>query len=148
MTALTQWNPFQEMEALQNELSSFSQWTPVRNGHPLPTDDEWAPLVDVIETGDEYLIRADLPGVSKNDLTVTLEGGELTIKGNRPVEPLAEGARYTFNERPYGTFTRTFVMPQWADASHIQAEFKHGVLTVKVQKAEPARARAIAIQGE
>lgn len=147
MTALTRWNPFAEMEAMQDRLSSFLS-APVRNGGPTPTDGEWAPLVDVIETGEEYLIRADLPGVNKNDLSVKLEDGELIIEGTRSVEPLPEGAKYTFNERPYGTFTRTFVLPDWADASHIQAEFKQGVLTVKVQKAECAKSRTIAIQGD
>lgn len=133
---------------MRNRLSSFSDWPLIRNGHATPADRQWAPPVDVIETGDEYLIRADLPGVGKNDLSVTLEGGELIVQGSRSVEPLPEGAQYTFNERPYGTFTRRFVLPDWADVSHIQAEFKHGVLTVKVQKAEQAKARAIAIRGE
>jgi HSP20 family protein len=148
MNAMTQWNPFQQMEALQNRLSSFSGWTPVRNGHYSPPEAEWAPPIDVIETADEYLIRADLPGVSKSDLSVTLEDGELILKATRRAEPLAEGAQYVFNERAYGTFTRTFGMPSWAEASSINADFKHGVLTVKVQKTEKAKARTIAVRGE
>lgn len=148
MNALTQWNPFQQMESLPNRLSSFPGWTPVRNGHYSPPEAEWAPPIDVIETGDAYLIRADLPGVSRSDLSVTLEDGELTLKATRPAEPLAEGAHYVFNERAYGTFTRTFVMPSWVDASCIHADFKHGVLTVKVQKSDQAKARTIAIRGE
>jgi HSP20 family protein len=148
MTALTPWNPFQEMEALQNRLSSFSEWSPVRNGQQAPAEEEWAPLVDVIETADEYVIRADLPGVQKSDLTVTLEDGELTLRGMRPAGGLAEGGRYVFNERPHGTFTRTFVLPSWAGASDIEADFRNGVLTVKVRKAEQVRARAIPIHGD
>jgi HSP20 family protein len=136
------------MEELQNRLSSFSEWSPVRNGQHTPPQQQWAPLIDVIETADEYVIRADLPGVHKKDLGVMLEDGELTIKGLREPEPLAEGAGYVFNERPYGMFTRTFVLPSWAEASGIEAEFKHGVLTVKVRKAEQARARAITIHGD
>ena len=149
MTALTRWNPFEEMEAVQNRLSSFLDWTPVRNGNHAPTVNEWAPLSDVIETGDEYLIRADLPGVNKNELSVTLEHGELVIKGTRPAEQqLAEGAEYLFSERPFGVFTRTFKMPSSADASRIQAEFKDGVLTVRVAKDEKAKPRAITIKAE
>lgn len=148
MNALTQWNPFQQMESVQNRLSSFSGWTPVRNGHYSPPEAEWAPPIDVIETADEYLIRADLPGVSKSNLSVTLEDGELILKATRQAEPLAEGAKYVFNERAYGTFRRTFSMPSWAEASSIHADFKHGVLTVKVQKTEQAKARNIAIRGE
>ena len=148
MTALTQWNPFGETDALRNRLSSFADWSPVRSGHSTSADEEWAPLIDVIETGDEYYIRADLPGVSKDTLSITLEGGELTLKGVRQAEPQVAGAHCVLAERPYGTFTRTFVMPAWADASCIQAELKGGVLTVKVQKAEKAKARTIAIQVE
>jgi HSP20 family protein len=148
MTALTQWTPFEEMDALQNRLSSFADWSPVRNGRSTAPNEEWSPFIDVIETGDEYHIRADMPGVGKDALSITLEGGELTLKGTRRAEPLAESGHYVLAERPYGTFTRTFVMPDWADASGIQAELKGGVLTVKVRKAEQARARTIAIQGE
>ena len=148
MTALTQWNPFGEMDALQNRLSSFADWSPVRNGHSTPANEEWSPLIDVIETGDEYHIRADLPGVGKDALSITLEGRELTLKGTRGAEPLAEGAHYVLAERPCGTFTRTFVLPAWADASCIQAELKGGVLTVTVRKADQARAGTIIVQGE
>src|SRR5688572_3552302 len=135
MTALTRWNPFAEMEAMQNRLSSLFDWAPVRNGNQTP-EQEWSPLVDVIETANEYVIRADLPGVSKNDLNVTLENGQLIVKGQRPTEALAEGTQYLVNERAYGAFTRTFILPDHAEASHIEAEFKQGVLTVKVPKAE------------
>lgn len=136
------------MEAL-SRLSSFSDGLPFRNGHTAPANREWAPLIEVIETNDAYLIRADLPGVDKSDdISVRLEGGELILMGTRQAEPLAEGAQYKFTERPYGTFTRRFVLPSWADASHIHADYKHGVLTVKVEKGEQAKAREIAIQGE
>jgi HSP20 family protein len=148
MTALTRWNPFAEMEAVQNRLSSFLDSPLVRNGTQLPALIEWSPLIDLIETADEYLIRADLPAMSKDDVSVTVEGNTMILKGTRPFEALPEGAEYVLNERPYGTFTRTFTLPDWANASHVRAEFKHGVLTVSVQKAEQAKARTIAIQGE
>jgi HSP20 family protein len=141
-------NPFEEMEAVQNRLSSFFGWTPVRDGYHAPIENQWAPLIDVIETGDEYLIRADLPGVTRNDFSVTLERGELVIKGTRPAEQLAKGAHYMFNERPSGSFTRTFEMPSHADAARIQAEFKDGVLTIHVGKDEKAKPRAITVQTE
>ena len=134
------------MEAMQDRLSSLFDWAPVRNGNQTPN--EWSPLADAIETANEYVIRADLPGVSKSDLNVTLENGQLVIKGTRPDEALTEGAHYLFNERAYGAFTRTFILPDHAEASKIEAEFKNGVLTVKVPKAEKAKARAITIHGD
>jgi len=141
MAAVTQWNPFQEREGTQTGSSSSQ-------GYPDGDLNEWEPPVDVIETGDEFVIRSDLPGVDKSDLSVTLEGGELTLKGSRTEQALPENAQYLVNERAYGTFTRTLVVPSWADASCIQAEFKHGVLLVTVRKPAQAKARTIAIQGE
>lgn len=148
MTALTQWNPFAEMEAMQNRLSSWLDWAPVRAGSRTPANETWSPLVDVVETGDRFVIRADLPGVAKEDVSVKLEQGQLTIEGQRSAEPLAEGAQYVFDERPFGTFTRTFLLPSWAEASHIHADFRNGVLTVTVEKAEQAKARSIPIEGD
>lgn len=132
------------MDALKNRLSSFFDWTPVRNNYQSQAQ-TWVPLIDVITTGDEYLIRVDLPGVNKNDLSVMLEGGYLVIKCARPVEQLAKGCQYLLNERPCGTFARMMQMPSDADATRIHAEFKNGVLTVHVAKDEKAKPRAIAI---
>ena len=148
MTVLTRWNPFEEMGVLQNRLSSFFDWAPVHKGNDAPFENTWAPLIDVLETGDEYLVRADLPGVSRNDLRVTLDRGELVIKGTRPLEQFAEGTRYLMSERPSGSFTRTFALPSNADASHIQAEFKDGVLKVRVAKAVKSKPRAITVKAE
>jgi HSP20 family protein len=145
MTALTRWNPFEEMDAMQNRLSSFFDMEPARNGHPSSDQDEWAPLVDAIETSDEYMIRADLPGVTKDSLSVTFEKGDLLIKGNRPQESPGEGAQYLISELAHGPFTRIIELPSDADAGKINAAFKDGVLTVHVAKHEAAKPRAIEI---
>lgn len=148
MTALTRWNPFEEMEAMQNRFSSFFDRIPVRNGHYASRTIDWAPPIDVIENRDEYLIRVDLPGVSKKDVHVTLDRGELAVSATRSAESLPEGAEYLHSERAYGTFKRTFGLPSNADASHIEAEFKDGVLTVRVAKDEKAKPRMIAVHGD
>jgi len=146
MTALTRWNPFAEMDAMQNRLFSSFGLTPVR-GAQSPSESQWAPFVDVIETGDEYIIRADLPGVTKDDLSVTLENGQLLIRGKRPAEALREGAHYLHNEVPYGAFSRWVALPSDADAGRIDASFNSGVLTVRVAKDEKAKPRLITING-
>ena len=149
MTALTRWNPFQEMQEMQNRLSSFFDGAPVRETSPAESQAQtWAPLIDVIETADEYLIRADLPGVSHKDLSVTLENGELIIKGARSEEQLANGAEYLYSQRAAGTFLRSFELPSDADAERINAHFKDGVLTVHVAKHEKAKPRAITVKAE
>jgi HSP20 family protein len=145
MTALSRWNPFEEMEAMQNRLSSFFDMEPARNSDQSSQQIEWAPLIDVIESPEEYIIRADLPGVSKDGVSVTLENGELLIKGARPSAPLAEGAEYLLQETSCGSFTRAIGLPANADAGKIHAAFKDGVLTVNVAKHEQAKPRAIEI---
>ena len=82
MTALTRWNPYEDPEAAQNPLSSFFDWAPVRCGNHAPTANELAPLIDLIERGDEYLIRTNLPGVNENELSVTL-GNAITVKASK-----------------------------------------------------------------
>lgn len=149
MTALTRWNPFEEMEAMQNRLSSFFNWHPVRgNEYESSAETEWSPLVDVIETADEYLIRADLPGVSKSDVSVTLENDELVVQGSRPHASDPEGARYLNTELAYGRFSRVIQLPAGADSDRIRATFKDGVLTVRLPKQEQAKPRQIKISNE
>ena len=131
---------------MQDRLSSFFEGAPVRKGNQTP-EIGWKPLIDVIETDDEYLLKADLPGVSKKELSVTLECGELVIQGTRPAGQLAKGATYLYAERPSGSFKRSFELPARADANNIQAEFKDGVLLVHVGKSPDAKPRQIAITG-
>ena len=132
---------------VQNRLSSFFDWAPVHKGSA-PLENTWAPLIDVLETGDEYLVRADLPGVSRRDLTVTLDRGELVIKGTRRLERFADGTRYLMSERPSGAFTRTVELPSNANASYIRAEFKDGVLKVRVAKDVKSKPRAVTVKAE
>jgi HSP20 family protein len=134
------------MEAMQNRLSSFLDFEPVRSNASEET--EWAPLVDVIESADEYLIRAEIPGVNKSDLSVTLEDGYLFIKGKRNAEPLAEGSRYLNTETAYGPFSRTIELPSSADAAKIEASYKDGILSVRVAKDEKAKPRQITVTSE
>jgi HSP20 family protein len=156
MNALTRyenkWNPFKEMEDLSNRLSSLINRSfgrvPVRgeNSDETMTWSEWAPLVDITEDEKEYLIKADLPEVSRNDLKVTVESGVLNISGSRKFEKEEKGRRYHRVERAYGMFSRSFTLPEDADAGRVQADFKEGVLTVHVAKSESARPKQIEIK--
>ncbi len=141
------WNPFKEMDELQNRLNHFF-------GTPTPTranDEEsmaparWAPLVDIVEDEKEYLIKAELPEIKKDDISVKVEKGILSITGERKFEKEENGKKYHRVERSYGHFTRTFSLPDDADAEHVKAEFKDGVLLVHVQKAEKAKPKQIEV---
>lgn len=149
MTAITRWNPFKEMEDLQGRLSSLLGQTPARwNGSKEEnmTVAQWAPLVDITEDDREYVIKAELPEVRKDDVKLTVENGTLNISGERTFEKEDKGLRYHRVERSYGSFVRSFVLPDDADASKIAAEFKDGVLRVRVQKHEKALPKSIEIK--
>lgn len=149
----TRWNPFKEMEDLQNRLASLMN----RNFGRVPlrgegeseenlTVAEWAPLVDITEDEKEYLIKAELPEVPKEGVSVTLENGVLTISGERKFEKEAKGRRYHRVERAYGHFARSFTLPEDAEAGSVNAEFKDGVLKVHLTKSPKALPRSIEVK--
>jgi HSP20 family protein len=107
---------------------------------------EWAPLVDITEDDKEYIIKAELPEVKKEDVKVSLERGVLTISGDRKFEKEEKGKRYHRVERAYGRFVRSFTLPDVADADHVKAEFRDGMLTVHLPKTEKSKPKQIEVQ--
>lgn len=105
----------------------------------------WVPPVDIQETADAYLFHAELPGLTKEDIRITLENNVLRVSGERKLEKDAKKENYHRVERTYGTFTRTFALPTQVEADRVQAAFENGILTVTVPKAEQAKPRQIAI---
>ena len=147
------WNPLREMEELQNRLMGLVQRGVGRQGLRAEGESEeaiavsqWAPLVDVAEDEKGYLIKAELPEVSKQNVKVTLENGVLTISGERKFEQEEKGKRYHRVERAYGTFLRSFTMPDDAEAEHVTAEFRDGVLQVRIAKTEKSRPKQIEVK--
>lgn len=148
MNAISKWNPFKEMEELQNRLSSFWGLTPMRGttGQEEVSLADWAPLVDITEDDKEFLIKADLPEVEKKDVNVRVENGVLYISGERKKETEEKNKKYHRTERYYGSFTRSFTLPDYVDPAKVGAEFKNGVLTVHLLKSEAAKPKAIDIK--
>jgi HSP20 family protein len=107
---------------------------------------EWAPVADISETDDEYLVRAELPGVERKDVKVSLEEGVLTIEGERKQEKEEKGRRMHRIERFYGSFSRRFSLPDDADANLIRAETKDGVLNVHIPKSKVLKPKAVEIK--
>jgi HSP20 family protein len=140
------------MEEMQRRLSSVFDLAPFRATSLHDKEKEnmtvaaWAPLVDITEDEKEYLITADLPEVKKNEVKVTVENGILSIAGERKFEKEEKNKRYHRVERAYGSFLRTFSLPDDADAEKVNAEFKDGVLRVHVAKSEHARPRQIEVK--
>lgn len=129
-------SPWTEMNRLQREMES------VFGGS---ASDLWAPPVDVEETPDHLVFRAELPGMTREDIEVELEDGVLTIQGEKKEEQRDENAQGLLYERHWGTFTRRFTLPRAVDAGGITARYSNGILTVHVPKAEEAKGRKIEI---
>jgi HSP20 family protein len=151
MNALTRWDPFKEVEDLQNRLTNLSTLfgrAPIRrqNGDESITVAEWAPLVDITEDDKEYIIKAELPEIKREEVKVAVENGVLTITGERKFEKEEKNKKYHRVERAYGSFVRTFLVPDDAEAEKVNAEFKDGVLKVHLPKSEKAKPKQIEVK--
>jgi HSP20 family protein len=148
VNTLAQQNQYRELEALRQSLGGLFKraQAPTLEGQQEPMRvADWAPLVDISEDGKEYLIKAELPEVKKEDLKVTLEDDMVTITGDRKLEKEENGKKYHRVERAYGSFVRTFSLPDDASPGKIRAEFKDGVLTVHLAKDEKAKPQQVEI---
>jgi len=132
---LTRWEPFYAMDKMFNRLPGLFGYMP-RLGAGEYLDFDWSPSVDISETEKEYLIRAALPAVKKEDVKVTYEDGMLTLSGERRKEEEQKGEKFHKVESFYGSFSRCFELPDAINAEQISAEAKDGVLTVHVPKAK------------
>jgi HSP20 family protein len=130
MRDLMRWDPFQELEPMLGRERLFS------------------PRFDVTETSGTYVFKADLPGVQESDLDISLTGNQLRISGQRSEEHVEEADRSHVSERSYGTFLRSFTLPEGCDPDHAQAEMKHGVLTLTIPKKPEMQPRKINLSGE
>ena len=131
MRDLLRWDPFREVEAVLSPAD-------VRG---------FTPTFDVKETKDAYLFRADLPGVKEQDLEISLTGTRLSISGHREQERQDQGDTFYASERSYGSFTRSFTLPEGVDGENVAAELKSGVLTLTVPKKPEVQPKKIAIGG-
>jgi HSP20 family protein len=133
MRGLLHWDPFQEMAAFPEANNT----TPAFN-----------PAFEVKETRDGYLFRADVPGVKEPDLEIALTGNRLTITGKRETEEVKADEKFYAFERTFGSFTRSFTLPNGADAEHTKAELKDGVLTLQVPKMPEVQPKKITLKAE
>ncbi|MEI7962361.1 MAG: Hsp20/alpha crystallin family protein [Verrucomicrobiota bacterium] len=148
-TTLARWNPVRELEEVQSRLASILPFQTLRkNGDKeLMTVAEWAPAVDITEDDKEYLVTAELPQVRKENVKVTVENGILSISGERKFEKEEKGKKYHRIERSFGSFLRSFDLPDDADASKVDAKFSDGILNVHVAKSAAAQPKQIEIKG-
>jgi HSP20 family protein len=147
MTTLIRWNPMREMMSLRNEMNrlferaldegSLSPWQPTTS---------WGLAVDVSENEEAFLVTASVPGMDPDDLDITVTDNVLTIKGEYKADGTIEEEKYHIRERRYGSFARSISLPVSIDADAVAADYKDGVLSLTVPKAEETKARRITVK--
>jgi len=135
---LTRWDPFRSLLDLHTNITPVSSFAD-------DAERTWVPQVDIFEKGDDLVIRAEVPGVDRSDIDVHVEDGNLVLRGERKFDTESADGKVYRRERFHGSFSRRFSLPDTVDASHIQAAYKDGVLTVTLPKAVEAKPRKIAI---
>lgn len=144
---LVRWDPFRELEEMSERLNRvFARPSARTNGKENMTVADWTPSVDISETDAEYVIKAELPEVKKEDVKVTVENGVLTLQGERRHEKEEKGKRYHRIERSYGSFVRSFAIPETVDEGGVKAEYKDGMLNLHLPKSERVKPKAIEVK--
>ncbi len=140
--SLIRWNPYRNLVSLPREIDRFFNdfgldvWN---------TDTVWIPAVDITETEDGYEVKAEIPGMKKDEIKINYEDDMLTLSGERNHEKEEKNKNYHRIERRYGKFQRSFYLPKHVKADGIKANYKNGVLTVNIPKSEEAKPKEIAI---
>jgi HSP20 family protein len=138
--AIVRWEPFRELTTLQSEMNRL--FNSAADGGPVR---RWMPAMDLVETDAQFVLRADLPGLSEEDVTIELEDRVLTVSGERKTEHETTKEGYHRVERAFGSFARSLTLPEGVDAEAVEASFDRGVLEIRIPKPEQRKPRKIAI---
>lgn len=144
----TRWDPFRELEEMSDRLNRFFGNRPVarlESGREDLSVPDWVPSVDITESTEEYLIKAELPEVKKEDIKIRAQDGVLTIQGERKRESEEKRKKFHRVERSYGMFVRSFTLPDGVEEDKIEADFKDGMLYLHLPKSAMAKPKAIEV---
>jgi HSP20 family protein len=145
---IVKYDPFRELRSLQDEMTRlFTGVVPASFNREEMTHGAWAPSVDIYEDKEHLILEAELPGMRREDFEISVENNVITLSGERKFEKKTEGDNYHRVERSYGSFTRSFTLPQTVTADGATADFDNGVLRVSLPKREETKARRIEITG-
>ena len=144
---LVRWSdPFREFAQLQDRINRVFSNTYGQSDDGLLTSGTWAPPVDIYQTGDhEVVLKAELPDMTREDIDITVDNGTLTIRGEKKFSNEVKEESFHRIERRYGAFSRSFALPQTVDTGKVGAEYKNGVLTVRLPLREEAKPRQIKV---
>jgi HSP20 family protein len=149
--ALVRWEPVRELTSLQNEMNRlfntfFDTPTAAGNGANGGSLRRWIPAMDLVETDDHFVLKADLPGLDESDVNIEVEDNVLTVSGERNAEHEDKREGYVRVERAYGSFRRSLTLPEGVNPEAVTASFDKGVLEVSIPKPEERKPRKVAIQ--
>ena len=145
--SLVKWDPLRDIADVFDRYSKSIGW-PRTGGQAALASGEWSPRVDIVETDKDFQIKAELPEVNKDDVKVMIDNGALTIQGERRQEKEEKGKKFHRIERHYGSFMRSFSLPDNVDEDNVKATFKDGMLTLSLPKTEPAKPKGIEVKVE
>lgn len=146
--AMIRWEPLAELGTLQNEMNRLFNTVFDQPGQTVRGSGgarRWIPAMDLVETAEQYVLRADLPGLSQDDVTIELESNALTVSGERKAEHEQHEEGYFRVERAFGSFSRSLTLPEGVDADAIEARFDRGVLEIRIPKPEQRKPRKVTI---
>ena len=146
--ALVRWEPVRELSSLQNEMNRlFTTFfdTPTSGNGDAPVR-RWIPAMDLVETDEHFVLKADLPGLGEGDVSIEVEDNVLTVSGERKAEHEDKREGYVRVERSHGAFRRSLTLPEGIDPEAVTASFDNGVLEVRIPKPEERKPRRVAIQ--
>lgn len=141
MMNVVAWDPFRDINQIFNRYPRYAQDVRAEENAK-----DWSPLVDIYEAGEKYLVRTELPGVDKEDVSVSVDENILTIKGTKQFVDAKEGEKWKRVETQYGEFVRSFTLPEEVDVDQISAAYKNGVLELSIPKVEPKKAKMIDVE--
>jgi HSP20 family protein len=147
--AITRWRPFRDEVSIQDEMNRlFDDFF----GHPFTrrewTEETWSPSVDVSETKDNVIVNAEIPGMSKDDIQVSVQDNILTLSGEKKQEKEEKNVGYHRIERSYGSFRRSFTLPTFVQTDKVKAAYKGGILKITLPKTEEVKLKEIPISVE
>lgn len=146
--AVVKWDPFRDLVSIQDRMNRLFEQTLSRSrgeGDEAVTATTWTPAVDIYETADTIVMKAELPGVGREDIHIHIDGSTLTLKGERRFARDVQEESYLRIERAYGNFHRSFALPATVQQEKVRAVLKDGVLELVLPKAEDARPKRIAV---
>lgn len=143
--SLVHWDPFADMHQLREQVNRLFEQSLTRSGNEPASMRTWAPSVDIVETENELVVHAELPGIKPEDIQIQVEGDTLTLRGERKFEKEEKGKQYVRVERAYGSFQRSFTLNVPVKQDKVSANYRDGVLEINIPKAEEVKPKQIKV---